>query len=59
MNRTKDNAHRLAVTLWQYSEDKNTIARLAAILHYEPEQLQKDMSDIYNYIRECEESNNE
>lgn len=47
-------AKRLAVLLDQYADDLATVQRIAAALHYMPEQLQIDMHTLYNYIRELE-----
>ena len=47
-------AKRLAVLLDQYADDPATVQRIAAALHYMPEQLQIDMHTLYNYIRELE-----
>lgn len=48
-------AKRLAVTLDQYADDPATVQRLAAALHYMPEQLREDMHTLYSYLRELEE----
>ena len=50
----KGNAHRLAVVLDQYAEDKRTVQMLAHYLHYLPEQLEKDMHDLRAYLRDLE-----
>lgn len=47
---TRENAGRLAYTLNSFSEDENTVNALARILKYEPEQLKKDMCDIYTTV---------
>lgn len=47
-------AKRLAVTLDQYADDPATVKRLAATLHYMPEQLREDMHTLYEYVRELE-----
>lgn len=47
-------AKRLAVTLDQYADDPATVKRLAATLHYIPEQLREDMHTLYEYVRELE-----
>lgn len=54
MTRTRDNAHRLAGTLWRHAQDPETIRRLAAALNYAEGQLQQDMNDISEYIDELE-----
>lgn len=50
----KGNAHRLACTLKQFSEDKRAVQVLANILHYIPEQLQEDMEAVEQYINQLE-----
>lgn len=50
-------AKRLAVTLDQYADDPATVRKLAAALHYMPEQLREDMRTLYKYLRELEELN--
>ena len=50
-------AKRLAVTLDQYADDPTTVKKLAAALHYMPEQLREDMRTLYEYLRELEELN--
>ena len=47
-------AKRLAVTLDQYAADPATVKRLAATLHYMPDQLREDMHTLYEYVRELE-----
>lgn len=47
-------AKRLAVTLDQYADDPATVKRLAAALHYMPDQLREDMHTLYEYVRELE-----
>lgn len=49
------NAHRLAYVLMCSSTDTNNIPTLARCLCYVPEQLQKDMKDILDYISYLEE----
>ena len=51
-------AKRLAVTLDQYADDPATVKKLAAALHYMPEQLREDMRTLYSYLRELEELTN-
>lgn len=51
-------AKRLAVTLDQYADDPATVQKLAAALHYYPEQLREDMRTLYEYLRELEELTN-
>lgn len=51
-------AKRLAVTLDQYADDPATVQKLAAALHYIPEQLREDMRILYKYLRELEELTN-
>lgn len=48
-------AKRLAVTLDQYADDPATVQKLAAVLHYYPEQIREDMHTLYKYLRELEE----
>lgn len=48
-------AKRLAVTLDQYADDPAAVQKLAAVLHYYPEQLREDMRILYEYLRELEE----
>ena len=48
-------AKRLAVTLDQYADDPAAVQKLAAVLHYYPEQLREDMRTLYSYLRELEE----
>lgn len=55
----RGNAHRLAVTLRQFSEDANAVNQLARILHYMPEQLQEDMEAIDVYISQLEREEGE
>ena len=51
-------AKRLAVTLDQYADDPAAVQKLAAVLHYYPEQLREDMRTLYSYLRELEELTN-
>ena len=51
----ENNAFRLAYTLYQMSDDEHTVKQLAALLHYVPEQLKKDMNDIWNYFGELDQ----
>ena len=53
-NKQISDAKRLAVTLDQYADDPATVKRLAATLHYMPEQLREDMHTLYEYVRELE-----
>ena len=48
-------AKRLAVLLDQYADDPATVQKLAAALHYVPDQLRTDMHTLYEYVRELEE----
>lgn len=48
-------AKRLAVLLDQYADDTPTVQKLAAALHYVPDQLRTDMHTLYSYLRELEE----
>ena len=57
--RMRSNAHRLAAVLYQYSEDEQTIKRLAPILAYNAGQLQTDMQDLIHYIWALEEREDE
>lgn len=50
----KDNAHRLANVLQDYSNDKTVINALSYYLNYEPTQLVQDMQDIKLYIKRLE-----
>ena len=54
MNR--ENAHRLAGVLERYAADPRTVEQLARLLDYLPEQLQRDMACLLDYIRELEGS---
>lgn len=58
-NEKQNNARRLAYCLYQYKDDATTIKRLAAILHYLPEQLQKDIADLEAYTTEKARSDRE
>lgn len=49
MNRTKENASRLASALYRHS-DKSVIKVLAHYLAYEEEQLIKDIDDLHKLI---------
>lgn len=49
--KTRDNAGRLAITLSQFAEDRNTVERLAMLLKYDPNQLQEDMKSIAEVVR--------
>ena len=51
-------AKRLAVTLDQYADDPAAVQKLAAALHYMPDQLREDMRTLYSYLRELEELTN-
>lgn len=52
----RDNAVRLAYVLRDYAEDQRTVQQLATLLHYNPQQLSKDMQDISKYISRLEET---
>lgn len=47
-----NNARRLAFALYGRSEDAASIAQLARILHYMPEQLRVDIIDLESYTAE-------
>ena len=51
MTREKDNACRLAGALYRHA-DKQFVKVLAEYLNYIPEQLEKDIDDLYNVVRE-------
>lgn len=42
----------------EYADDPATVQKLAAVLHYYPEQLREDMHTLYKYLRELEELTN-
>ena len=48
----KNNAKRLAYTLYCVSDDDDLIDFLAHKLNYVPKQLKKDMFDIWMYLKE-------
>lgn len=48
----KNNAKRLAYTLYCVSDDDDLIDFLAHKLNYVPKQLKKDMFDIWIYLKE-------
>lgn len=50
----KNNAHRLAYSLYCICEDANRINRLSQILNYEPSQLKTDLKDLHDYLSELE-----
>lgn len=54
MERKRTNAHRIAGTLERYAADPRTVAQLAQLLNYHPEQLREDMAGLLDYIREIE-----
>jgi hypothetical protein len=51
-NERLNNVRRLAYCLYQYEDDTHTIKQLAALLHYLPDQLQKDIADLETYTAE-------
>lgn len=51
-NEKLNNVRRLAYCLYQFKEDPTTIKKLAAILHYNAEQLTKDIADLETYTAE-------
>jgi len=51
-NEKQNNVRRLAYCLYQSKDDAATIKRLAAILHYLPEQLREDITDLEAYTAE-------
>lgn len=50
----RSDAHRLAGVLEQYAADPRTVQQLARALNYHPEQLQRDMAGLLDYILELE-----
>lgn len=58
-NKERENAYRLAVTLSDYANNATVVARMAAILNYNAEQLEQDMRAVYTYLKsqEHEKSN--
>ena len=48
-----ENARRLAYAIAQRAEDPEVISVLAKVLNYYPEQLQQDMSDLDDVLREA------
>lgn len=58
-DRIKDNAHRLANVLNNYSNRNDIISIVANCLDYEPEQLAEDMKSIKKYIKRLEEKQND
>lgn len=46
----RDNAGRLAACLSSFSQDDKTVTVLAQILRYEPQQLKRDMQDIWEIV---------
>ena len=53
-DRTRENAHRIAAALDRYTADTRTAKRIAAILNYQPEQLQQDAQSLLKYIKSME-----
>ena len=54
MNQRKmENARRLAYALASRAEDPAVVSVLAKLLNYYPEQLQQDMSDLDDVLREA------
>ena len=51
-NEKRNNVRRLAYCLFQRSEDPAFISRLASLLHYMPDQLQRDICDMETYTAE-------
>ena len=51
-NERLNNVRRLAYCLYQYEDDTPTIKQLAALLHYLPDQLKKDIADLETYTAE-------
>ena len=58
-DRVKDNAHRLASVLNDYSDNKDVVTALAHYLNYIPEQLAEDMKDVRRYIKRLETDESE
>lgn len=48
--RIKENAARLSTALFNNSADKGVVRILAHYLHYEPDQLAKDIDDLYKSV---------
>lgn len=53
-DRTREDAHRIAAALDRYTADTRTAERIAAILNYQPEQLQQDAQSLLKYIKSME-----
>lgn len=51
-NERLNNVRRLAYCLYQRKDDAAVITRLAALLHYLPEQLREDIADLESYTAE-------
>lgn len=51
-NERLNNVRRLAYCLYQRKDDASAIPRLAALLHYLPEQLREDIADLERYTAE-------
>ncbi|MBR5405686.1 MAG: hypothetical protein IK107_05255 [Oscillospiraceae bacterium] len=51
-NERRNNARRLAFALYERMNDAQTVARLATVLHYLPEQLRADIADLESYTAE-------
>lgn len=54
MERKRANAHRIAGTLERYAADPRTVAQLAQLLNYHPQQLREDMAGLLDYLLEIE-----
>ena len=54
MTEKKIDAHRLAYAIYCESAYQPTISTLARVLHYDENQLKKDMVSLYEYLNEIE-----
>lgn len=55
----KNNANRLAYSLYCISEDTYRINAMAHTLNYDAKQLRTDLIDLYKYLSELERKENE
>lgn len=46
----KGNAHRLAGVLERYADDRPTVEQIAQLLNYVPNELQRDMRALLEWI---------
>lgn len=51
-NEKLNNVQRLAVCLGQFADHTPTVNQLARILHYNPEQLKRDLKDLESFTAE-------